>query len=83
MIITRAAILFPNGETVEGHSYSNISSMAHKLGFSGEFLTGFTTSAGDFVLPTDAAEIALLAGQISTPVDELAPEDLWPEYGAE
>lgn len=83
MLITRAAIMFVDGETVEGHSYSQITAMANKLGFSGERINGFVTSSGEFVLPSEAANIALVAGQIPTPVVELTPEDIWSGYGAE
>lgn len=83
MLITRAAILFMDGETVEGHSYSQIIGMANKLGFKGEHFNGFITSAGEFVWPTEAADIALVAGQIKAPVDELTPEDIFPEYVGE
>lgn len=80
MIITRAAIMFSNGEVVEGHSYSAVSSMAHKLGFNGEKIYGFVTSSGDFVLPKEAGEIALKAKQISTVIGVLTPEMLWPHF---
>ncbi len=83
MIITRAAIMFSNGEVVEGHNYSDIMTIAHKISIDGEKIYGFVTSSGDFVLPVDAALIALKAKQVSSPIEELTPEDLWPEWSVE
>lgn len=79
MVITRAAIMFSNGEVVEGRSYSEISTMAHKLGFNGEKIYGFMTSSDEFVLPKDAAAIAEKAGQVKTLIGVLTPEMLWPQ----
>jgi hypothetical protein len=75
--------MFSNGEVVEGHNYGSISTMATKLSFSGEKIYGFVTSYGEFVLPYEAAIIALKAGQIPSIKDELKPEDLWPEWAEE
>lgn len=72
--------MFSNGEVVEGHNYGNIVSTAGKLSMQGEKIYGFVTSYGDFVLPYEAAVIALKAGQISSVTDELKPEDLWPQW---
>lgn len=83
MIITRAAIMFSNGEIVEGHNYASISTIAHKLSYMGDKIFGFITSTGDFVLPQEANDIALEAGQISTPNEDLKPEDLWPQWADE
>lgn len=80
MIITRAAIMFSNGEIVEGHNYGDIATIANKLSFFGDKLYGFVTSYGEFVLPAEAAVIAITAGQITSIIYELKPEDLWPEY---
>jgi hypothetical protein len=81
MVITRAAIMFSNGEVVEGRSYSEISTMAGKLGFNGERIYGFVTSSDEFVLPKDAAKIAKKAGQIKTVLGGvLTPEMLWPVF---
>lgn len=80
MLITRAAIMFMNGEVVEGHTYTEITVISRKLGLSGEHFNGFTTSTGDFVWPSEAADIALVAGQVPEPVEELMPDDLWPMY---
>lgn len=82
MIITRAAIMYPNGEFVEGHSYGDILKLSNKLNFYGEKIYGFVTSYGEFVLPKDAAQIALEAGQIPILKEELTPEDLWPEWSS-
>lgn len=78
MVITRAAIMFQNGETVEGHDYGAIATLANKLSFSGEKINGFVTSTGEFVLPEEAATIALKAKQIAGKVDRLTPDMLWP-----
>lgn len=80
MFITHAAIMFSNGEVVEGTQYQSIQHLSRKIGFAGEHINGFTDSSGDFVLPKDAAKVAFKAGQIKTPVDELNPDDLWPPY---
>jgi hypothetical protein len=80
MVIIKAAMMFKNGEVVEGYNYSLIATMAHKLSLNGEHLNGFITSRGEFVPPSEAAGIALTAGQISDSLKELSPEDLWPEY---
>lgn len=78
MVIIKAAIMFQNGEIVEGHSYSEISTLASKLSFSGEKIYGFVTSSGEFVLPEEAVSIALESKQISAEVDKLTPDMLWP-----
>jgi hypothetical protein len=80
MVITRAAIMFSNGEIVEGHSYSAVLTVANRMGFDGEKIYGFITSSDDFVLPKEAAEIAKKAGQIKTVIGVLTPEMLWPHY---
>ena len=77
MIITRAAIMFSNGEVVEGQSYSAITQIANKLSFNGDKIHGFVTSAGDFVLPGEAAVIAVKAGQLTSVIGVLTPEMLW------
>jgi hypothetical protein len=76
--ITHAAIMFSNGEVVEGTEYQAINNLARRIGFSGERIDGFVNSSGEFVLPQDAAEIALKSGQIKAPIKELVPDDLWP-----
>lgn len=78
MVIVRAAIMFDNGEIVEGHDYGHISTLAHKLSYRGDKVYGFLTSTGEFVLPDDAAEIALKANQIAGDVKWLTPTMLWP-----
>lgn len=78
MVIIKAAIMFDNGETVEGHDYGSISTLANKLSFRGERVHGFLTSTGAFVLPDEAAVIALSTGQIKEAVDTLTPDMLWP-----
>lgn len=79
MFITHAAIMFSNGEVFEGRDYHHINQLANKIGFAGERILGFLDSTGEFQLPVDAAKIALKAGQITEPVDELTPSDLWPQ----
>lgn len=78
MHITRAALMYSDGEVFEGFSYTNISSLARKLGYSGEPIRGFIDSAGEFLLPHDAAVTAEKSGQITKSVSELSPDDLWP-----
>lgn len=78
MIITRAAIMYANGEVVDGRDYGYISSIAHKLSLPSERIEGFLTSSGEFVLPSDAAAIAVEARQITEAPSMLTPEDLWP-----
>lgn len=80
MVITKAAIMFSNGEVLESHTYSTILLLAHKLSFTGDKIYGFVTSSGDFVLPKEAAKIAIKAGQIKTVIGVLTPEALWPYY---
>lgn len=81
MVIIKAAIMFNNGEVFEGHDYSQIVSLANKLSFSGDRIHGFMTSTGEFVLPTDAARIALESKQITEEVAQLTPDMLWPYLG--
>lgn len=78
MVIIRAAIMFQNGEVVEGHDYGQISALGHKLSFTGEKIHGFLTSSGTFVLPHEAVEIAFEAGQIAERVDALTPDMISP-----
>jgi hypothetical protein len=68
MFITHAAIMFSNGEVVEGKSYHSITSLAQKIGISGERIHGFLDSSGEFVLPHDAAVIAMESGQLTKEV---------------
>lgn len=77
MHITRAALMFSDGEVFEGFNYTIIGNLARKLGYGGESIRGFLDSSGEFILPHDAAVTAEKAGQITTPVSELSPEDLW------
>lgn len=80
MIIVRAAIMFSNGEVLEGRDYGHILWLAQLLNYPlGSKKEGFMTSSGDFVLPKKASSIAVKAGQIETTVNKLLPEDLWPE----
>lgn len=78
MFIIHAAIMFSNGEIVEGSEYHSIGLLARKIGFLGEHINGFVTNTGEFVLPQEAVSIALQSGQIKASVDLLTPEDLWP-----
>lgn len=81
MVIIRAAIMYQNGEVVEGQDYGRITTLANRLSFSGDKVHGFMTSTGEFVLPTEAATIALNAKQIAGKVDQLTPDMLWPHLG--
>lgn len=76
MLITRPAIMFSSGETVEGLSYSSIINIANKLSIKGDKIHGFMTSPDEFVLPMDAAKIAFEAGQIPVKKDILEQEDI-------
>lgn len=76
--ITNAAIMYQNGEVLEGKNYHKINSLANRLGISGDRIHGFLNSSGEFVLPIDAAQIATESGQLKKPVSELSPDDLWP-----
>lgn len=75
--------MFQNGEVVEGHDYGRISSLAGKLGLTGDRVNGFVTSSGIFVLPDEAVEIALKSKQITEAVDELTPDMIWPYNGVD
>jgi len=81
MFITKAAIMFQNGEVVEGRNYSEANTVANKLGLTGDKIHGFSTSSGTFVLPNEAVEIAIGSNQIAERVDILTPETLWPYVG--
>ena len=79
MVITRAAIMYSNGEVLDGRNYGEITSLGAKLGLYGDKVLGFLTNSEKFVLPEEAAEIAVGSRQIDEPQDTLSPEDLWPE----
>ncbi len=83
MLIVRAAIMYSNGQVIEGHDYGKIAITANKLSLTGDKIYGFVTSAGDFVLPGEAAMIALNANQLTQVMGILKPEDLWPEWADE
>lgn len=83
MIITKAAIMYANGEILEGHNYVNIFSLARKLGMNGEYIEGFMTSSDEFVLPGKAAAIAVESGQLPSVLGKLTPEQLWPRVELE
>jgi len=79
MIIARAATMFSNGEILEGHDYGNISNLAHKFSYPmDQRIYGFVTSTDEFVLPKEAMEIAVQAGQTTPLTELLTPEQLWP-----
>lgn len=77
MFITNAAIMYQNGDVLEGKSYHKIHALAQKLGLSGEHICGFVDSSGEFVLPREAAIIASNSGQLVSHVVDLSPDDLW------
>lgn len=83
MFITKAAIMFSNGEILEGRDYGYIGRIARKLGFSGERIEGFLTSSGEFVLPHEAAAIAMNSGQVKEEIITLTPDHLWSSRGVE
>lgn len=76
--IIHAAIMYSNGEVLEGRDYHSITILAQKIGFPKERIYGFINSSGDFVLPQEAAIIAVNAGQINRHLKDLTPDDLWP-----
>ena len=73
MVIIKAAIMFQNGEIVEGHNYREITTLANKLSLSGDKIYGFVTSSGIFVLPNEAVETALEVKQIGERADRPTP----------
>lgn len=78
-IIVKAAVMYSNGEVLEGRDYGHISNVAHKLSYpEGERIAGFVTHTGEFVLPDQAAKIAVAAKQLSEPLDKITPDNLWP-----
>lgn len=79
-MIVRAASIYATGDLVEGYDYCKISYIAKNIGLNCDKIDGFVTSYGDFVLPDDAAKIALESGQIKEPTKTLNPEDLWPFF---
>lgn len=81
MVVTKAAIMYENGEILEGKDYSSINILAHKLSMYGNKDYGFLASDGTFMLPNEAAIVAYNAGQIDERVSFLLPEDLWPTVG--
>lgn len=80
MYIIHAAIMYSNGEVLEGRDYHSITTLAQKIGFPKEHIHGFMCSDGEFVLPQDAALIATNSGQLNRQVEELTPDDLWPVF---
>lgn len=70
--------MYSNGEILEGRDYSSITHLGHRLGYSGDRINGFVTSSGNFVLPGEAAVIAVKAKQIDSVIGVLTPEKLWP-----
>jgi len=78
MFITKAAIMYQNGQVIEGKDYGQIKKVARKLDYPTEMIEGFVTSSGDFVTPREAMGIAINVQQIQSDLDELTPELLWP-----
>lgn len=83
MLITKAAIMYSDGVVLEGHSYGDIAYLASKLSMGGDRIEGFVTSSDEFVLPTEAAIIAVNSGQVKEVAEKLTPEDLWPTMNLE
>lgn len=70
--------MYSNGEIVEGHSYGEIMTIANKLSLATpDRIEGFMTSAETFVLPGEAAVIAVKSGQLPSVLGRLTPEMLW------
>lgn len=81
MVIVKAAIMFSNGEILEGYNYGNIMATARKLSYaSADCIHGYMTSEGDFVLPYQAASIAVHAQQTAQLHKDFSPEHLWPQW---
>ena len=76
MLISGPAILFNGDVMFEGESYDSAEEIAHKLDFNGEFIKGFATDSGEFVLPARAAQIAFEADQIPEDKPVLELEDI-------
>lgn len=70
--------MYSNGEVLEGRDYHSITILAQKIGFPKEHIYGFMSSSGEFMLPQDAAMVAVNSGQINRQLKELTPDDLWP-----
>ncbi len=76
--IVQAAIL-QDGEIFTGHRHYMIMNKIHDKTGKDPFLgeQGFVTDTGRFVSRTEAARIALRAGQIKLPKAELTSDDLY------
>lgn len=70
--------MYSNGDVLEGRDYSTIVHLGHRLGYTGDRINGFVTSSGKFVLPGEAAVIAVESGQVDSVLGVLTPEKLWP-----
>ena len=71
----------PKGWTLCGHRHCQIielyASMMKSPITKTKYVQGFLTNQNEFVSRKRAAEIALLAGQIEKPINELTSEDLY------
>jgi len=77
-VIIKAAIMYANGEILEGRDYGYINSLGHKLSYpEQQRIQGFITNTGEFVLPEQAAVIAVEAHQIDKAPEKLNPDNLW------
>lgn len=77
-VIVKAAIMYSNGEVLEGRDYGHINYLGHKLSLPDtERIQGFVTNTGEFVLPDQAAIIAVEAHQIKEAPAVLNPDNLW------
>lgn len=83
MLITHAAILYPNGDIeISCRHYKIIQRQAERgiRSVGAQVVQGFIDSDGNFLTRDQAKQVAVLSGQIpKTHVGELYSEDLWPE----
>lgn len=71
--------MYSNGVVLEGRDYGHIIELGHKLSYPDEDrITGFITHTGEFVLPSEAAEIAVRSKQLKEKLSVVTPEVLWP-----
>lgn len=77
LFIKRAAIFYENGGIVEGKSYGQISSLARKIGFSGDRIYGYIDSSDEFLVEDAGIELARNAGQAGKECEY--PEDIFGE----
>jgi hypothetical protein len=78
MFIKKAAILYEKGGILQGNSYGDITSLAHRLGITSGYVYGFVDSSDNFIDRNKALEIAKAAHQVPEDFDgPLYPEDIF------